>query len=654
MRFYSQLSVSWIILAASSISGYSQVGLNSFFDPLLKVPSGIQVMQTSSHNKMGVNGDASWPQYIDDNGEEVIFDVAGPGCIKQMWGTSFDPAGIMKFYFDGDKTPLYQCTILDFYKGRASLYKGFESLVSYERRGRWGDAPFAGNSFLPVPFNKHLKVTIKGMSNFYHIIYEKYSEPTARPDQSPEKTTQEKESLKYVIKNLKNLKPDNTGEKEFVYEMAQPLRPGTSVPLFRDSLGGGIIREMIIEGDGSEDFFREAYIRMRWDSAARYQVMAPIGIFFGSANRPDTVRSLPVDVTPLPDGRARLVCRFPMPYFRSAEINLLNRSTKTFVQAKISLLIQKDQETGKQSKFDKSKTYFTTMYNSGETIYGHDWLLFEGVGSGWYVGTVQTMMQQHYCEGNEHFYIDGAISPQINGTGSEDYYLACFWPNNDFDTPFGCVVGDIHKEGGGYYFNSYEVPSCYSRFHLEAPIPFYSGLVAKIQHGGVSDIISRYRSLSYVYINPSNRLKQTDYIDVGNSASESVHQYKSTQSRVTGVESLKPEGDFFEGTVSDNGRFHSGGTISFMVAIDPENQGVRLRRLLDQKVQAQKAVVFIDGKNAGTWYWGNENEFLRAYEQDFDIHPDLTRGKSSLRIRLEVDRNFSDLNYKVFSFLPLR
>jgi len=621
--------------------------INRFFEPLLTVPEGVQVLQTSSHNKTGQNWDEYWPQYVDNNGEEVIFDVAGPGCIKQMWGTNFDPEGIIKFYFDGEKEPQYQCRIIDFYKGNADFLDGKETLVSYERRGKWGDAPFAGNSFLPIPFNKHLKVAIQGVAHFYHIIYEKY--PLHNQDNNIKFASTDNDigSLTSIIYNLDKLWYDTSDYEEYTFVMKEPLKPGESVPLFKDSLSGGVIREVIIEGDGSEDFFREVYIRMKWDSAGRYQVMAPIGIFFGSANKSDSMSSLPLEVIPLPDGRARLVCRFPMPYTKAAEINLLNWSTKTFVEAHITLKI--DRKSSAISNPDM--TYFTTLYNEGETIYGHDWLLFEGAGSGWYVGTVQSMRQQHYCEGDEHFYIDGALSPQINGTGSEDYYLACFWPNNDFDTPFGCVVGDIGIEGGGYYFNSYEVPSCYSRYHLEAPIPFYSGISAKIQHGGLSHIISQYRSVSFVYINPKIRLKQTDYIDVGNTVSESGHRYKSTKSKYVENMQIHPEGDFFESTLTENGRVHGGGVITYTAAIDPANKGVRLRRLLDQVVPRQKAEVFVDGKSAGTWYLGYENEHLRAYEQDFDIHPDLTRGKSSIKVRLVIDGNFSDLNYTVYSFL---
>ena len=96
--------------------------------------------------------------------------------------------------------------------------------------------------------------------------------------------------------------------------------------------------------------------------------------------------------------------------------------------------------------------------------------------------------------------------------------------------------------------------------------------------------------------------------------------------------------------------------MSFRVSIDPENQGVRLRRRLDQESPRQMARVTIDGKFAGDWTHGYHNEHLRWYDLDFDIHPDLTRGKSSIDVKLEVVTgegrgDFTDFRYEVYSFL---
>jgi hypothetical protein len=92
------------------------------------------------------------------------------------------------------------------------------------------------------------------------------------------------------------------------------------------------------------------------------------------------------------------------------------------------------------------------------------------------------------------------------------------------------------------------------------------------------------------------------------------------------------------------------------VAVDPRNQGVRLRRRLDQGSPRQTAAVFIDGEAVGTWYHADHNEFLRWFDSDFDIHPRFTGGKDSLKVRLEVQREdgrgaFTDFRYWVYSFL---
>jgi hypothetical protein len=619
------LAVLALLCAIAAGPAYPQDGEDSavpLFEKLLRVPRQVQVLQTSSHGKQGYNNDHNWPQYVDKNGEEVLLDVKGPGCVKSMWGTFFDKNGIIRFYFDGETTPRYQGGIVDFYQGALPEFP--RPLVSYERRGH-GNEGFAGNSFVPIPFEKSLKITVQGRSEFYHILYETYPAGTKMPS-----FTSREDRSALLDAFAGDVRINETGLKRVEFTMKDAFDAGQVAVVYSAKETSGIIRELTLETDGSEDFLQQCWIRMKWDSAPRFQVMAPIGIFFGSAVRANDMRSLPLDMEKLDDGRVRLRCRFPMPFWQNAEIALVNRTGLKKGPVKATLLV------GPNPVSMEEGTYFTTMYHEGQTVYGHDWLLFEGAGSGWYVGTVQSMQYEHYCEGDEHFYIDGAISPQINGTGSEDYYLACFWPNQDFDMPFACVVGNIFVEGGGFYKGSYNVPSSYSRYHLEAPIPFYSGITAKIQHGGLSDILSRYRSLSFVYLDRRVRLKQTDFLDVGNAQSEKAHKYEFTGKTTVRTVQSHPEGDFFETFWTEEGRYHEGGEIRFVVAVDPNNDGVRLRRRLDQEVPCQGAKVFVDGTYAGTWYWGYRNEYLRWYDQDFDLAGDLTAGKSALALRLEL------------------
>jgi hypothetical protein len=613
-------------------------------EKLLELPEQVSVHQFSSHNKKGLNGDADWPLYRDQNGDDVIFDASGPGCVMSMWGTNFDPDAILKFYFDGEKKPRFSIPYIDFFKGEHPLFPS--PLVSYEKRGRWGPKPFAGNNFVPIPFEKSLKIAVQGKSRFFHIIYEKYPFPfhvesfTGKEDRS---------ALENSFAKLDE--PPFVADKiNAVQTETDIIEPGQEVILFKADNEPGIIRQIALESDGSKEFFQDTWIQMRWDGHTHWDVMAPVGIFFGSAVEADDMRSLPLRVEKSGGGRARLSCFFPMPFRNQAEVIWVNKSPHRLGPLKATFFVDRD---GYDPQHSLS---FCTMYREGKTTHGRDWLLFESPGTGWFVGVVQSMRNSHYCEGDEHFTIDGAISPQINGTGSEDYYLACFWPNLDFDTPFGCVVGDIQKKGGGDMVGAYYVPSCYSRFHLEAPIPFYSSIDARIQHGGLSHISSDYRSLAFCYLRKQPAMRRTDFCDVGNQTSEAAHDYTATQSaEITRLKSY-PEGTYFQVQREEDGRYHDGGEITFKVAIHPENRGVRLRRRLDQSSPRQMAHVYVDGHYAGCWYHGYHNEYLRWFDSDFDIHQEFSAGKKSLDLMLVIQDGegygkYTDFRYDIYSFI---
>lgn len=55
-----------------------------------------------------------------------------------------------------------------------------------------------------------------------------------------------------------------------------------------------------------------------------------LGIFFGSPHEVLDVESLPVHIKKLNNGRVRLTCDLPMPYWRNARIWLHNRSGQEF------------------------------------------------------------------------------------------------------------------------------------------------------------------------------------------------------------------------------------------------------------------------------------------------------------------------------------
>jgi hypothetical protein len=630
------------VVGAAGTEEYRAHPAYGLLERLLEPPGQVLVQQFSSHNKEGLNGDENWPLYQDEHGDDVIFDASGPGCVRSIWGTNYDAESVIKLYFDGEMEPSITANYIDFFKGQHPLFP--PPLVSFERRGHWGPKPYAGNSFVPIPFERSLRVSVSGNSRFFHVIWERY------PGGTELQSFTGNEDRSMLLDSFDRLGEDLFIEDDFdvVRLETEIVEPGQEVTLFEIEDTAGIIREIVLEGDGSREFFQESWIRMRWDGHERWDVYAPVGIFFGSAVEAEEVRSLPFRVEVLEGGRARLTAYFPMPFWKQAQIQWINASEHRMAPLRSEIHVG-------GNELEPTGLYFTTTYRAGETTYGRDWLFFESPGSGWFVGAVQSMQGAHYCEGDEHFYIDGAISPQFNGTGSEDYYLACFWPSVKFNTPFGGVAGDLLQEGGGDMVGAYYVPSSYSRFHLEAPIPFHRSVDARIQHGGLSHIRSNYRSLAYAYLRKEPVLYLTDLIDVGNPESERQHGYETSGGSEVVTLQTSPEGSYFETSLAGTGRRHAGGEVTFEVAIDSSNQGVRLRRRLDQESPRQAARVFVNGEYAGEWSHGYVNEHLRWYDSDFDIRPDLTQGKDSLDVKLVVEvgegrGSFTDFEYQIYCF----
>lgn len=628
-----------LIVAVSTANTLAASPENPLLERLLRVPSQYQVLQTSSHNRQGHNGDNNLPLYKDANGDDVLLDTAGPGCVRSIWGTSFAEDAVFKFYFDGDKEPRFQLTMLEFYSGKNPAFPA--PLSSYDARGQYRGDRRAGNCFVPIPFEKSLKIAVAGRSSFFHVLYELY------PSNVPTQTFTGREDHAALLDAFDAAAaPATAPSYETVAAELGALAPRKDAVIFERKDTAGIVRELVLEGEASENLLNGTQLLLRWDGHEYDDARAPLGMYFGCADHPADVTSLPVTVRKLDDKRVELRCRFPMPFWHHARIVWRNLSDQPVGPLKATLRL------GPNAIPENEGTYFTALYHQGLTTYHRDWPLFNGRGCGWFVGAVQSMHTEHYCEGDEHFTIDGAGSPQINGTGSEDYYLGCFWPNMVYFSPFAMSAINILTEGGDMQ-KAYAVPSSYSRFHLEAPIPFFRSLDARIQHGGMSNIRSNYRSLGFCYLRSRPAMSVTDFIDVGNPGSEKLHGYKATQSEPTGPITARPEGEFFDTAETQDGRRHTGGEITFTVAVNPQNNGVRLRRRLDQAGAAQAAEVYVDGDYAGRWTYTMQNEHLRWFDSDFDLSAERTHGKPTLEIKLVVANGpgfgpFTDFEYEVY------
>ena len=138
--------------------------------------------RVSSYDRSGGNGDA---RSIAAGETLTLLDETGPGLISHVWVTiaSDDPnhlkALVLRMYWDGEATPSVETPIGDFFGlglGDYHLYQSLPLSVGADK---------ALNSFFPMPFQKHARITVtnegaqKTDAFYFNIDYRAFNKPLA-------------------------------------------------------------------------------------------------------------------------------------------------------------------------------------------------------------------------------------------------------------------------------------------------------------------------------------------------------------------------------------------------------------------------------------------------------------------------------------------
>jgi len=268
----------------------TKVGLANMesFESLPYLKGDIQVHYEGSIDKRGANADWDWWLYQDENGEWVIFDVDGPGCIynfvQHRYPTSEEPT--FKFYFDGEKEPRFTIRHSEF----GEKYPFIEPLASrYIGPTDNGRGPIrVVRSFVPMPFKKSCKVTstvkLKGYSKaegdggWGHIIYHTYAAADGV------ETFTGNENYEKLINLWKNVgaDPKDTKGNEIIVQAPFDIGPGESRTIF-ERVGQGSIAALKLQVQNfTREHLKDVWIRIHWDGHKRADVYCPIGAFFGN------------------------------------------------------------------------------------------------------------------------------------------------------------------------------------------------------------------------------------------------------------------------------------------------------------------------------------------------------------------------------------
>jgi hypothetical protein len=487
------------------------------------------------------------------------------------------------------------------------------------------------------------------------------------------------------------------------------LPAGKAVPLTALDASPSMIRavELSVPTAAAVSFSR-ARLRVTWDDRKQPSIDAPVALFFGAGtlyNRDGKeylVKAFPVTVRD--DGnRVHLACYFPMPFFKSARIELVGPESPI---ADVNWSVRHVPYRGPANHV----AYFHATYaDHPKSEVGKDLVLLDTrrvedtvEWSGHIVGT--SFIFSHRAnlstlEGDPRFFFDDSQTPQAQGTGTEEWGGGGdYWGGRTMTLPFaGHPVGAPKPEAAKN--DEDKIESAY-RFLLADLMPFGKNARICLEHGGTNESTEHYETVTYWYGSPSASLRQTDELRIGDLDSEKAHEYRSPDASVPyEIESRYEWGvDHIRGREvypahKDRGRKTTGAS-EFTLRLDPKNLGVLLRRKLDYSFPNQRAEVSVadaipgksvDWKPAGIWYLAGSNTCVysnpkdelgatqhvvqtsnrRFRDDEFLIARALTEGRTAIRVLVKftpvrrplfpghplTEMAWSELRYTAYCFL---
>ena len=269
------------------------------------------------------------------------------------------------------------------------------------------------------------------------------------------------------------------------------LAPGQKATILNAS-GPGIINRIWFTLDSRDpNFLRKILIRMYWDDEETPSVDVPFGDFFGCGFRYVPYVSQYLGMT-----SGGYVCYFPMPFEKSARIEIINETE----QQLYSFYYQIDYQSV-EGYLDRSVAYFHTCWNRDiRTNYDSNYTVLRTTGQGHIVG-VNLNIQSYdgslsFLEGNEMIYTDGEMKPSIVGTGTEDFFSSgWYFSHGTFAGPYHGLILKDDSLGriAGY------------RLFINDPIPFKKSINFTIEHGHGNTEEADYSSTVYYYLIEPNQ-----------------------------------------------------------------------------------------------------------------------------------------------------
>ncbi len=212
---------------------------------------------------------------------------------------------------------------------------------------------------------------------------------------------------------------------------------------------------------------------------------------------------------------------FPMPFRRSARITVTHEGddpVRAFYfnidyEKHAALPVDMGYFHAQYLQAAPNKGWTTDWTRNGEdkindkkNLNGKDnYLILDAIGRGHYVGVTHSIQQNQgdwWGEGDEMIFIDGAASPQITGTGAEDYYLGAWCYGGCGINPFGGQKPTFAFQRFGNPMNGGDDRGAkwmVYRFHTDSPVAFEKSIKVTIEHGHANHRADNYYTVAYWY-----------------------------------------------------------------------------------------------------------------------------------------------------------
>ena len=514
--------------------------------PYLRI--GVRTCMRSTYDRRGGNegADASHFLYQLADDKNVTLDVQGPGI---LWFARYNHWHGSPWHYevDGQDYIVKETSTSDPNKPVPNSVFLPEKAFPNPLTWTWSLTKGADLSWLPIPFEKSFRMAYsRTRYGTGYYIYQQFvpGAKLSHPIRSwTEKNVPDKDVLQLISKAGSDLLPKlGTREAQRLglrrRDDSAAVEPGITTTLLDLHEGPSMIRALEFSAPREKALeLGRAQLRIVWDNSPFASVDAPVALFFGAGtlynrdNREYLVKAFPVNIRFDAD-RVHLACYFPMPFLRSAHIELVNTTdTALYFRWSIRYVPLKDQTN--------QVAYLHATYRDhpnpelGKDLVLLDTRSTEGGGdwSGHLVGTSWVFSDRavlNTLEGDPRFFFDDSQTPQAQGTGTEEWGGGGdYWGGENMTLPFaGHPTGARSaKEAKN---DEDKIESAY-RFLLADLMPFGRNALISLEHGGLNESTEHYQTVTYWYGINRPFLRKTDELKVGNEESEKSHGYASPE-----------------------------------------------------------------------------------------------------------------------------